>query len=68
MDVALSMMREGIELLVFNSNERPKLLGTSLEALADVVTCRKTIVALELYDGEVVLLRSAEDDVGDVGC
>lgn len=62
------MMSESIELLVFNSNERPKLLGTSLQALADVMTRRKTIVALELYDGEVVLLRSAEDDVGDMGC
>lgn len=62
------MMSESIELLVFDPNERSKLLGTSLEARADVLTCRKTIVAVELEDGKVVLLRAAEDDVGDVGC
>lgn len=62
------MMSESIELLVFDPNERSKLFGTSLEACADVLTCRETIVAVELEDGKVVLLRAAEDDVGDVGC
>ena len=61
-------MSEGIELLIFNPNERSELLRTSLKTRADVLTYHKTIVAVEMNDGKVVLLRAAEDDVGDVGC